>query len=70
MLGPESAYLLTLVEPRAIGVMRMRDEKGMDDKIVAVARVARPCASLRHQRALTDFRRDGFQISPHLWQRQ
>lgn len=28
---------LTLVEARAIGVMRMRDEKGIDDKIVAVS---------------------------------
>jgi inorganic pyrophosphatase len=29
-------YPLTPVEARAIGVMRMRDEKGIDDKIVAV----------------------------------
>ena len=28
---------LTLVDARAIGVMRMRDEKGIDDKIVAVS---------------------------------
>jgi inorganic pyrophosphatase len=28
---------LTIVEARAIGVMRMRDEKGVDDKIVAVS---------------------------------
>ena len=28
---------LTIVEARAIGVMRMRDEKGIDDKIVAVS---------------------------------
>jgi inorganic pyrophosphatase len=28
---------LTLVEARAIGVMRMRDEKGVDDKILAVS---------------------------------
>src|SRR5215831_6124432 len=28
---------LTIVEARAIGVMRMRDEKGTDDKIVAVS---------------------------------
>jgi inorganic pyrophosphatase len=31
------SYPLTLVEARAIGVMRMRDEKGIDDKIVAVS---------------------------------
>jgi inorganic pyrophosphatase len=28
---------LTIVTARAIGVMRMRDEKGIDDKIVAVS---------------------------------
>jgi inorganic pyrophosphatase len=28
---------LTIVEARAIGVMRMRDEKGLDDKVVAVS---------------------------------
>jgi inorganic pyrophosphatase len=28
---------LTIVMARAIGVMRMRDEKGIDDKIVAVS---------------------------------
>jgi inorganic pyrophosphatase len=27
----------TVVEARAIGVMRMRDEKGIDDKILAVS---------------------------------
>src|SRR4026209_888247 len=33
----EPVHPLTLVEARAIGVMRMRDEKGIDDKIVAVS---------------------------------
>ena len=37
VLGQEAVYPLTLVEARAIGVMRMRDEKGVDDKIVAVS---------------------------------
>ena len=37
MLGQEPVYPLTIVEARAIGVMRMRDEKGVDDKIVAVS---------------------------------
>jgi inorganic pyrophosphatase len=37
VLGQESVYPLTIVEARAIGVMRMRDEKGIDDKIVAVS---------------------------------
>ena len=37
VLGQEPVYPLTLVAARAIGVMRMRDEKGVDDKIVAVS---------------------------------
>jgi inorganic pyrophosphatase len=37
VLGQEPVYPLTLVEARAIGVMRMRDEKGIDDKIVGVS---------------------------------
>ena len=37
VLGQEPVYPLTLVEARAIGVMRMRDEKGLDDKIIAVS---------------------------------
>ena len=37
MLGQEPVYPLTIVEARAIGVMRMRDEKGIDDKILAVS---------------------------------
>jgi inorganic pyrophosphatase len=37
VLSQEPVYPLTLVEARAIGVMRMRDEKGLDDKIVAVS---------------------------------
>jgi len=37
VLGEEPVYPLTIVEARAIGVMRMRDEKGVDDKIIAVS---------------------------------
>lgn len=37
VLGQEPVYPLTIVEARALGVMRMRDEKGLDDKIVAVS---------------------------------
>ena len=37
VLGQESVHPLTIVDARAIGVMRMRDEKGVDDKIVAVS---------------------------------
>ena len=36
VLGQEPVYPLTIVEARAIGVMRMRDDKGIDDKIIAV----------------------------------
>jgi len=37
VLGNEPVYPLTIVQARAVGVMRMRDEKGVDDKIVAVS---------------------------------
>ena len=37
VLSQEPVYPLTIVKARAIGVMRMRDEKGIDDKIVAVS---------------------------------
>ncbi len=36
VLGQEAVQPLTIVPARAIGVMRMRDEKGIDDKIIAV----------------------------------
>jgi inorganic pyrophosphatase len=37
VLGQEPVHPATVVEARAIGVMRMRDEKGIDDKIIAVS---------------------------------
>jgi inorganic pyrophosphatase len=37
VLGQEPVYPLTIVEARAVAVMRMRDDKGEDDKIVAVS---------------------------------
>ena len=37
VLGQEPVHPLTVVDARAIGVMRMRDEKGIDDKILAVS---------------------------------
>jgi len=37
VLSQDPVHPLTIVEARAIGVMRMRDEKGIDDKIVAVS---------------------------------
>ncbi len=36
VLGQEPVYPLTIVHARVIGVMRMRDDKGLDDKILAV----------------------------------
>ena len=36
VLGQEPVFPLTIVEARAIGVMRMRDDKGVDDKVLAV----------------------------------
>jgi inorganic pyrophosphatase len=37
VLSQEAVVPLTILEARAIGVMRMRDEKGLDDKIIAVS---------------------------------
>lgn len=37
VLGQEPVHPLTLVQARVLGVMRMRDEKGIDDKLVAVS---------------------------------
>ncbi len=37
VLGQEPVVPLSIVMARAIGVMRMRDDKGIDDKIVAVS---------------------------------
>src|SRR5487761_1833118 len=34
VLGQEPVHPLTIVDSRAIGVMRMRDDKGIDDKII------------------------------------
>ncbi len=37
VLGQESVVPLTIMNARAIGVMRMRDDKGIDDKIIAIS---------------------------------
>ena len=37
VLGQEPVYPLTVVQARAVGVMRMRDDEGVDDKIIAVS---------------------------------
>jgi inorganic pyrophosphatase len=36
VFGQEPVHPLTVVQVRAIGVMQMRDEKGVDDKLLAV----------------------------------
>src|SRR3954463_3226304 len=36
VFGQEPVHPLTVVDVRAIGVMQMRDDKGIDDKILAV----------------------------------
>ena len=56
VLGQEPVYPLTIVQARAIGVMRMRDDKGIDDKILAV--------SVRDP-AFSDYT-DKSQLPPHL----
>jgi inorganic pyrophosphatase len=37
VLGQEPLHPMAVVEARPIGVMRMRDDKGLDDKILAVS---------------------------------
>ncbi len=37
VFGQEPVHPLTVVDVRAIGVMHMRDEKGIDDKLLAVS---------------------------------
>jgi inorganic pyrophosphatase len=49
VLGQEPVSPLTIVPARAIGVMRMRDEKGLDDKILAV-NIGDPAVSEYHDR--------------------
>jgi len=56
VLSQEPVYPLTVVEARAVGVMRMRDEKGVDDKVVAVS-VRDPAFADYHDKA---------QLPPHV----
>ena len=37
VLGQEPVVPLTIVRARAVGVMSMRDEKGLDDKVIAIS---------------------------------
>ena len=49
VLSQEPVYPLTIVAARPIGVMRMRDDKGIDDKIVAVSVSDPAFADYRHK---------------------
>ena len=52
VIGQEPIHPLTIVFARAIGVMRMRDEKGEDDKILAVNTRDPAVAHYRHHEEL------------------
>ncbi len=52
VLGQEPVHPLTIVDARAVGVMRMRDEKGVDDKILAVSVRDPAYAHYSHQNEL------------------
>jgi inorganic pyrophosphatase len=54
VLGQESLHPLTIVCARSIGVMRMRDEKGIDDKIIAVSTRDPAFNGYRHHSELPD----------------
>jgi inorganic pyrophosphatase len=48
----EPVHPLTVVQARAVGAMRMRDEKGLDDKIITVAVDDLAFADYTHYRQL------------------
>lgn len=52
VIGQEPVVPLTIMEARAIGALRMRDEKGLDDKIIAVSVHDPAYADYRHHEAL------------------
>lgn len=52
VLSQEPVYPLTIVSARAIGVMRMSDEKGVDDKVIAVSVSDPAYADYRHHSEL------------------
>ena len=52
VLGQEPVVPLTLVWARAIGIMTMRDEKGLDDKVVAISLNDPAVAHYSHVREL------------------
>ncbi len=52
VLGQEPVVPLTLVRARAVGMMSMRDEKGLDDKIIASSLLDPAYAHYTHIREL------------------
>jgi inorganic pyrophosphatase len=52
VFGQEAVHPLTVVDVRAIGVMKMRDDKGIDDKLLAVNIGAPAFAEYRNFREL------------------
>lgn len=48
VLGQEPVHPLTLVDARVLGVMPMRDEKGLDDKLIAVSAYDPAVADYHH----------------------
>jgi inorganic pyrophosphatase len=54
VLGQEALHPLVMVDARAIGVMRMRDEKGIDDKIIAVSTRDPAVSEYMHHNELPD----------------
>lgn len=52
VLGQEPVAPLTIVRARAIGMMSMRDEKGLDDKIIAISLYDPAYAQYTHIREL------------------
>ena len=51
----EAVHPLTIVEARAVGVMRMQDEKGLDDKIIAVSIHDPAFSPYRHYREIPPY---------------
>lgn len=52
VLGQEPVVPLTIVRARAVGVMSMRDDKGLDDKIIAISLLDPAYAQYTHIREL------------------
>jgi inorganic pyrophosphatase len=56
VIGRGPVVPLTIIEARAIGVMRMRDDKGIDDKIISISERDPEYAGIRELDDLADHR--------------